>query len=713
MTEKENASQMNPHDMLEMVVRRKALVLIPFAVVLIGSIIAGIFMPRIYETATLIQVNDKRMIDPLVRGIAVAPNLRNEVQTLSKEILAWPKLEQLVTQLSLVSDAASPVEREDFIRRLKTSVIVQVRSNDIIEISYQNRSPVTAQKVVNTITQNFIAENSRLKRIEAANAVEFINEQLVIYRKKLESSEQDFSESQIDSQLRTMENRHAVLRDNLARLQKIIPSQITTAQNPVMAQLQSRLGQLESELTRVMMDAKEGNPRAMALRQEVETVKARIGQEMEKQTVKESVSTINPAFMQAEQEYKQLSLEIEYLKRRKEGIKKRSATPSREVSEEELKNVERAKRVDEDIYQMLLRQLESAYVSERLQDSEKGDRFTILEYARLPLRPVKPNMLKIIGMGFAGGLALGFGLAFMVENMNKTFQTFEQAKAFLPIPSLGYVSHMITEEKIVKPSLVRDLKEWLIGKIESKESLAKMRFVSSHNAKKLLNPAVSAQAVIYHEPKSKIAEEFRVIRAGIFEGGHEAPPPQVLLVTSSLRGEGKSTTSLNLSIAQADNGKKTLLIDCDLRRGGLHVLLSVPPVPGLTELISGKNSENSAPLQTIIPNLSAIPCGTRPARPSELLGSSFCKELIDRYRGMYDTIILDAPPVLNLPDVPVISKLADGIVMVIQSGATRRKDVSEAEGILAKANAPLLGFVLTGVRYFMPRYMYDYYYYEN
>jgi tyrosine-protein kinase Etk/Wzc len=587
---------------------------------------------------------------------------------------------------------------------------VRVRNRDLLEIVYMDCSAVRAQLVVNTLTSNFIDENARLKKEEAQNAIEFINEQLKIYRRKLETTEQDFSTSKIDAELRLAENRRTLLKERLSGIQKRIPAQVTTQQNPVVGQLQQKRGQLESDLARISLDAKEGNPIVLALKKQIQLLKTQISAEMEKSTVKESVSTFNPAYLDTEQALRQTEMDInELLKRKNElAAAKKTEDEKPAVTSEDLANLARDKQVDEDIYQMLLRQMESAYITERLQDSEKGDRFKVIEFARLPLKPVRPNMAKVAALSLAAGLAIGFGSVFLAESRSRSFHTADQAKEALKLPLLGAVSKIVLE----KDSTATPFAEMVHAfnrLFQRNQASTNMRAMMPYVAKKIDGSGILPQVVIHHEPKCKIADEYRVIRMNLFQGLGQAEPPKTLLITSALPGEGKSTTSANLAIALADTGKRTLLIDCDLRKGVGHEFFGVRQKPGLSEVASGVEYLETALVQSAVNNLSLLTSGERPGKPSELLSSERMKELMRQLQGRFDVILMDAPPVLNLPDAGILSGFGDNVLLIVQSGSTRCSDVAAAQAVLSQVKAKTAGFIMTNVQYCLPRYMYDYY----
>jgi capsular exopolysaccharide synthesis family protein len=141
-----------------------------------------------------------------------------------------------------------------------------------------------------------------------------------------------------------------------------------------------------------------------------------------------------------------------------------------------------------------------------------------------------------------------------------------------------------------------------------------------------------------------------------------------------------------------------------------HDLFGVRQKPGLAEMVAGEARLEAAVVKTPVENLSLLSCGERPVKPSELQSSGKMKELMLRLQKEYDVILLDAPPVLNLPDASILSGFGDNVLLIVQSGRTRCSDVTAAKAILSQVNANITGFIMTNVEYYMPRYVYDYYY---
>ncbi len=214
---------------------------------------------------------------------------------------------------------------------------------------------------------------------------------------------------------------------------------------------------------------------------------------------------------------------------------------------------------------------------------------------------------------------------------------------------------------------------------------------------------------------SPIAEAYRVLRTNI-EFSNSLNPIKTVLITSSVLGEGKSTTVVNLGKIFAIGGTKTLIMDLDLRRPVVHKILSIDAKDkGLTSLFLEKNSIEEIILPTGVENLSVITCGTTPLNPAELLSSKKLEETVSRLREMFDLIIFDSPPAVALADAGIISRMADATILVVSSGKVTYSDVEASKTNLVNAGANILGVVMNnvtrqsrGYKY----YKYDYYGYR-
>ena len=208
------------------------------------------------------------------------------------------------------------------------------------------------------------------------------------------------------------------------------------------------------------------------------------------------------------------------------------------------------------------------------------------------------------------------------------------------------------------------------------------------------------ELVIHNKPKSNISEDIRTIRTNLmFTSSDEES--QVMLVTSSIPGEGKSFISSNLATAFAQTDETTLLIDCDLRLGRIHKIFGVSNDKGFSNLLASQSVVNCADFikKTPIPNLYVIPRGTVPPNPSELLNSTNTKRIINFLRENFSRIIFDGVPINGLPDSLIMASLVDRVVLVTAVGYTKIDELMEAKKALEKIDANIAGVVVNRVNH--------------
>ena len=206
------------------------------------------------------------------------------------------------------------------------------------------------------------------------------------------------------------------------------------------------------------------------------------------------------------------------------------------------------------------------------------------------------------------------------------------------------------------------------------------------------------ELVIHNKPISNISEDIRTIRTNLmFTSSDEES--QVILVTSSIPGEGKSFISSNLATAFAQTDETTLLIDCDLRLGRIHKIFGVSNDKGFSNLLASQSVVNCADFikKTPIPNLYVIPRGTVPPNPSELLNSTNTKRVINFLRENFSRIIFDGVPINGLPDSLIMASLVDRVVLVTAVGYTKIDELMEAKKALEKIDANIAGVVVNRV----------------
>jgi polysaccharide biosynthesis transport protein len=202
--------------------------------------------------------------------------------------------------------------------------------------------------------------------------------------------------------------------------------------------------------------------------------------------------------------------------------------------------------------------------------------------------------------------------------------------------------------------------------------------------------------VTHFEPQSEMAEAYRALRTSILLPS-AGTPPHTIVVTSPMPQDGKTLTSINTAIVLAQQGKKVLLVDADMRKPSVHVPFGIRPQGGLSALLGGGSKLNAAVSKTRQPNLLVLPAGALPPQPSELLSSPLMQELFAGWREEYDHIILDSPPVLSVTDAVLLSVQADAVLLVVRANHTATGAIRRARDLLLHVGSNVQGVVLNAV----------------
>jgi len=329
------------------------------------------------------------------------------------------------------------------------------------------------------------------------------------------------------------------------------------------------------------------------------------------------------------------------------------------------------------LYEGLLEKLKQAGVTAGL----KSTNFRIVDAARSPNAPVEPNIPRNLLFALVLGITSGVGLAFLLEGMDNTVRTTEQAQMISALPSLGMIP--------------------LGSKSRNNGNGAgRLALTSSREVVELVTQV---------RPQSQMAESYRALRTSLLLSSLGAPP-KVIMVTSARPQEGKTTTAINSAIVLAQKGVRVLLVDADLRRPSVHKTLGMGPRSGLSNVLTGNATlEQAIAPSPILPNLFVLAAGSPPPNPAELLASSNMKDVLNELREQFDHVVIDTPPTLSVTDAVVLSPRVDAIILVIRSGQTTKQALRRARDILMQVNAHVTGVLLNAVDLTSPDY---YYYYE-
>ena len=307
----------------------------------------------------------------------------------------------------------------------------------------------------------------------------------------------------------------------------------------------------------------------------------------------------------------------------------------------------------------------------------------------MPSNPSSPNHRKNILAGLGLGLGLGLLLALLIEFLDNTLKTIDEIEKY-NLSVLGIIPSIGGE-------VVRNFN--------------KFNFLKNSNpintSKKLKRRLITKE-----DPKSPVSESYRSLRTSMLYSSDKEV--KSILVSSAGPGEGKTTTVANLAITYANLGKKTLLIDTDLRRPVVHKVFNLDREPGVTNFLSGQESKIDKLLnKTDIDNLYVMTSGIIPPNPSEMLGSNRMVELVRALEEDWDIVLFDSPPLVAVTDANMISKEIDTIVLVVKVGQTDKKAFHHTIANLKNIEAPLGGIIMNAVTSKSSYGSYYYYYYHQ
>lgn len=220
-------------------------------------------------------------------------------------------------------------------------------------------------------------------------------------------------------------------------------------------------------------------------------------------------------------------------------------------------------------------------------------------------------------------------------------------------------------------------------------------------------PSFNRRVIVQLDPRSPETESYRSLRTNILRADLDNPVKD-MLITSAHPAEGKSLTSVNLAIVMAEIGKKTLLVDCDLRRPNVHAILGFHKGPGLSEVLRGAKGWDEVLKTCGIENLHIITSGAIPANPAQIIGSDKTKLFLEEVKNVFDVVILDAPCILAVTDGLILSSLADRVLMVVMAERTPREAILRTLSMLKDVKANVLGVIFNRVN--LRRSYYSYYY---
>jgi len=492
----------------------------------------------------------------------------------------------------------------------------------------------------------------KILRYEKANGMLGVDEKQNIITEKLDELNKELTVIESDRILKQSQYEQT-LSNNAELLEN-------ADKDSLIGKLRSQEADLKMQYAQLTSQFDESYPKVIELRGQLKELDENINAEVKKMSAR------------AETQY-QAALHHEKLLRVAFEAQKEEANKLNEKAVD-YNLLKRDYETNRKLYEDLLEKLKQASVSAGL----KSSNIRVVDAARVPTSPSSPNIPRNIELSLLLGILGGIALAFVLEAVDTTVRTPEQAEIVSGLPSLGII-----------PLSLRVDRPFLTGR----------------------QPSFRMELITKKRPQSQIAESFRSLRTSILLSASFGSRPQVLLVTSALPKEGKSSTSVNLAIVLAQKGSRVLLIDGDMRRPTLHRVLGVSRDAGLSSLLDGSMAEEKAVLPVPdFPNLFVLPAGPTPTNPVELLDSDSLRKLLKQWRNQYDYVIIDSPPTLSVTDAVVISPEVDAVVMVIRSGETTKDAIRRSRDTLYQVNAKIVGIVMNAVDLRSPDLYYYYYY---
>jgi len=570
---------------------------------------------------------------------------------------------------------------------LKLMVIPKTR---IIEIHFSNPDPQMAAKVVNTLVSVYVEQNFKTKFESAMQTSDWLSKQLSDLQLKVETSQQKLVEYQKEHGILGIDEKQNIVTEKLDelnrdltiaesdRIQKESRYRLAQSGSPelvagadasyLLTQLRKQEADLRTQIAQAEVQLGPSHPRLKELHSQLKQV-----QDSESKEIEKLRGQIKTDYLAASQRESMLSAALDDQKQAANKLNENAI---------EYSLLKRDVETNRQLYEGLLQKLKEASVSAGL----KSSNIRVVDVARVPLAPARPdkrrNIMLALALGFVGGVVL----AFLLEAVDNTVRTPEQAQMLSNLPALGIIPSN-------QAMLMRSRSERaLAAKAGTKEG--------------------GVELITYRRPKSDISESYRALRTAILLSSSGAPP-RVMLVTSALPQEGKTTTSINTAVTLAQKGARVLLVDGDLRRPSIHKVFGIKPKFGLSTVLTGTGDLDAAitPVPQL-PNLYLLPAGPVPPHPAELLGSNLMKQLILQWRQEYDHIIFDTPPALSVTDSILLSVDMDAVVLVLRAGNTTKAALRRTRELLGQVNAKVLGVVVNAVDVDSSDY-YQYYYYGS
>jgi len=706
-----------PHLLDYVIVLRKHQWLITFFLLTVVSIvtIATFRMQPIYEATARVEI-DREASNGFHFGESDQESayydLEDYIVTQSKILQSETLAMQTVRTVGLdrlpefggtagkVEKAAPPGSDESLMRPralgafLGGLMVKRVPNTRLLDVTFEATSPALAARVVNAHLNNFIEQNFRSRFDAATQASNWMAGQLNEMKIKVENAEDARLEYERENQIWTIDEKSDISTQKLGELEK----QLTDAEAE----------RINKEAVYEL--AQSGNYDAIAAVRESVVIQDILKQQTTLSAqYTDAVNQYGPKFPKVLRIQAQLKDLDDLVQREKlnignqveadyRGARQRELLLKQALDEQKAQVNQTAEKLvqysilkreadtNKQLYDGMLQKLKEAGITAGLRSSN----IRIVDPALIPAGPSRPNKTRNILLSILVGLVGGIGLALLREYLDNTVKTPDDIETLTHLPSLAVVPALSNSSGKGRGRLSKILRTPVVTSREGRAELI------SHNM-----------------PQSQMSEAFRALRTSLLLSQAEHPP-QVILMTSSLPREGKTTAAVNLAVTLAQLGDKTLLVDADLRKPGINRALSLVDGKhaGLSSYLAGVSSLDLITVpHPAITNLEAIPTGPIPPNPADLLSSRRLTELIAELRNRYKFVVIDSPPIMAATDAVILSVLVDGVLMVVRSGETPKEAFTRTRDLLVGVKAHMLGVVLNAVDSSSPDYYYSYRYY--
>jgi succinoglycan biosynthesis transport protein ExoP len=549
-----------------------------------------------------------------------------------------------------------------FHRSLQINSIPRTR---LLEIRFSSSDPSLAAKAVNTLIDTYIEQNYKTRFDATMRTSDWLTQQLSDLQMKVEESQEKLVRYQKEHGILGIDEKENIISSKLDELNKELTAaegdrmekesvyRLASSGDPDLlsnldptspvVKLRSQEEDLHRELAQVSVHFQPAYPKVAEIREQLDAVDADLKTEITRLAAK-----YQKDYLAAVGRERLLRASLE-----------RQKTEENQLNESaiEYSLLKRDVESNRQLYEGLLQKLKEAGVMTGLQSSN----VRIVDPASAPTSPSSPNIPRNLLMSLIVGLAGGLSLAFILESRDDAVHSLEQVRMITALPSLAVIPFA-------------------------------SRPPSRPETKRLPQTTIAVASAV--RPKSEIAEAYRTLRTSILlsRTGRSA---KILMITSALPQEGKTTTSVNLAIVLAQHGARVLLIEADMRRSGISQALHLQSDIGLSTILEQDTVVDLA-IRSVadVPNLWVLPAGPVALHPSEMLASARMRSLLRNLEPEFDYIVIDTPPVLSVTDAALLSALADSTLLVIRAGMTSRVALRRVHDVLAHVDARIMGVIL-------------------